>query len=107
MPASDPITRESVERAKQQQRQQEYARQRISRDFVAGDAETAAERVSRADERAADDLTLDDSKQDRDGGTRSMTIQDRLEMETNRLLTRNEELGMPDPQSISANGRTR
>lgn len=97
--------RESAERT-QQQRQREQAAQRVSRDVAAGDAETHAERAARADERTADAVTLDDAEQDRDGGTRSMTLQDRLEMEANKLRSRNEDRQRPDAPTRN-DGRTR
>ena len=104
--AQSNAAREGSERA-QQQRQREQAAQRVSRDVAAGDAETHAQRAARADERSADAVTLDDAEQDRDGGTRSMTLQDRLEMEANKLRARNEDRQRPDAPTRNNDGRTR
>lgn len=104
--AQSNAAREGSERA-QQQRQREQAAQRLSRDVAAGDAETHAQRAARADERSADAVTLDDAEQDRDGGTRSMTLQDRLEMEANKLRARNEDRQRPDAPTRNNDGRTR
>lgn len=104
--AQSNAARESSERA-QQQRQREQAAQRVSRDVAAGDAETHAQRAARANERSADAVTLDDAEQDRDGGTRSMTLQDRLEMEANKLRARNEDRQRPDAPTRNNDGRTR
>lgn len=90
----------------QQQRQREQAAQRLSREVAAGDAETNTERAARADERTADAVTLDDAEQDRDGGTRSMSLQDRLEMETNKLRARNDDRERTDTPTRN-DGRTR
>jgi len=104
--AQSNAAREGNERA-QQQRQREQAAQRLSREVAAGDAETHAQRAARADERSADAVTLDDAEQDRDGGTRSMTLQDRLEMEANKLRARNEDRQRPDAPTRNNDGRTR
>lgn len=104
--AQSNAAREGSERA-QQQRQREQAAQRLSRDVAAGDAETHAQRAARADERSADAVTLDDAEQDRDGGTRSMTLQDRLEMEANKLRARNEDRQRPAAPTRNNDGRTR
>ena len=104
--AQSNAAREGSERA-QQQRQREQAAQRLSRDVAAGDAETHAQRAARADERSADAVTLDDAEQDRDGGTRSMTLQDRLETEANKLRARNEDRQRPDAPTRNNDGRTR
>ena len=78
--------------------------QRLSRAVAAGDAETEATRANRQDELAADAVTEDDAAQDRDGGTRSMSLQDRLELEANKLRERNEGRSTPNRGS---EGRTR
>ncbi|MBO1903216.1 relaxase/mobilization nuclease domain-containing protein [Leucobacter weissii] len=103
--AQSNAARESTERT-QQQRQREQAAQRLSRDVAAGDAESNGIREARAHERTADAVTLDDAEQDRDGGTRSMTLQDRLEMEANKLRARNEDRARPEGTTRN-DGRTR
>lgn len=85
--ANDAQVKKQQEQA--QLRQQQEARQRRSREVAAGDAEPHSLREQRAQERSSDAVTLDDANQDRDGGTRSMTLQDRLELEANKLRSRN------------------
>ncbi len=77
--------------AADQQRKREHAQQRDSRTMHANDAETPAQIGERADEVAADALIEDDAAQDRDGGTRSMSLQERIQMEAERLKAREEE----------------
>lgn len=79
---------------------------RVSRSVAAGDAETSTQQENRANERTADAVTLDDAEQDRDGGTRSMSLQDRLELEANKLRERNEDRQTPDAPTRN-DGRTR
>ncbi len=88
-------TRGVVEQV-QQQKKDERTKQRFNR-----------ESLNRADEQAADALTLDDAEQDRDGGTRSMTLQDRLVVETEKLRARKEAQEAPDGTGRDADGRTR
>lgn len=90
----------------QQQRQREQEALRVSRSVAAGDAETSTQQQNRANERTADAVTLDDAEQDRDGGTRSMSLQDRLELEANKLRERNEDRQTPDAPTRN-DGRTR
>lgn len=88
----------------QQRHTQVQETQRLSRVVAAGDAETDAARANRQDELIADAVTEDDAAQDRDGGTRSMSLQDRLELEANKLRERNEGRSTPNRGS---EGRTR
>lgn len=92
--------------AAEQRRRREQSQQRQSREIHADDAETTTQREDRADERAADALIEDDAEQDRDGGTRSMSLQERIELETQRLREREDEqrsTGM----TRDSDGRTR
>lgn len=98
--------RQRVE-AEQQQRRREQVQQRVTREVHAADAETSAQRENRDDERADDALTADDAAQDRDGGTRSMSLQERIEMETNKLRERNDERTQPGGPRRERDGRTR
>lgn len=77
--------------AADQQRAREHAQQRNSRAMHANDAETPAQLEDRADEAAADALMEDDAAQDRDGGTRSMSLQERIQLEADRLKAREED----------------
>lgn len=103
--AQSNASRESTEQT-DQKRQQEQATQRLGRDVAAGDAEPTSLQEARKNDRTADAVTLDDAEQDRDGGTRSMSLQDRLEMEANKLRARNEDRERPEGPSRN-DGRTR
>lgn len=83
------LQRQRIE-AEQQRRRREQARQRVARD-----------------ERTDDALTADDAAQDRDGGTRSMSLQERIEMETNKLQERNDERTRPGGPRRDTDERTR
>lgn len=84
---------------------------------MAEDAEQRKQReqthrlTSRAAERKKHDLAVDDAAQDRDGGTRSMSLQDRIEAETNKMRTRNQDRSQPRRKSSRKDnpndGRTR
>lgn len=100
------LQRQRIE-TEQQQRRREQAQQRVTRDVHAADAETSAQRENRDDERTDDALTADDAAQDRDGGTRSMSLQERIEMETNKLRERNDERTRPGGPRRDSDGRTR
>lgn len=100
------LQRQRIE-TEQQQRRREQAQQRVTRDVHAADAETGAQRENRDDERTDDALTADDAAQDRDGGTRSMSLQERIEMETNKLRERNDERNRPGGPRRDSDGRTR
>ena len=93
--------------AEQNQHRREQAQQRTSREVHAADAESTALREDRADERAADALMTDDAEQDRDGGTRSMSLQDRIEMEANKLRENNESRRIRPDGRERGDGRTR
>lgn len=100
------LQRQRIE-TEQQQRRREQVQQRVTREVHAADAETSAQRENRDDERTDDALTADDAAQDRDGGTRSMSLQERIEMETNKLRERNDERTRPGGPRRDSDGRTR
>lgn len=82
-------------------------RQRAEQEQQQRRREQAQQRANREDERGSDDLSADDAAQDRDGGTRSMSLQDRIELEAHKLRERNDERTQPGGSRRTDEGRTR
>lgn len=78
---------------------------RNGRDERAGE-DARVQQANRRDELGADALTEDDAAQDRDGGTRSMSVQERLQAQAERLRE-NKEQGARGERGRSDNGRSR
>lgn len=106
MSVADRIAAEVAEKRKQagteQAHRTEEKAQRLRLDDQANDRETPAHQEEMDDERTAHDVGLDDQDNDRDGGTRSMSLQERIAAEAEKIKAARDGKGRDE-----TNGRSR